>query len=967
MAGKIYNPTYPGLYYFDTFTFTTLGTSGHRGPDSTKRYVNAPWGDGDFSIVDGQQLWTVPATGTYLIEAAGAYGATPGRVVSGEVNLSQDQVISMLVGQLPSPFGTGGGGGTFVTSNGKPLIVASGGDGTGGHAGSFLPSGAGTGGSGAGYYGNGSQTNSILPFLVPNAYVNGGFGNSNAYTYSEGGFGGGQCPYGIGGGGYTGSPGDGVSGATCYADASVTNFTDLGATSNTAGYVTISLIDPVPVNQTWSWDPTKQWTITNAVASGLGTPVWSSSLGLFIVSADFTQIVTSPDGVIWSAVQTNLPTLPLYNDYYGIVESTTGVLLAISSDTGYVYRSLDAVSWTLSLSVDIDATRIFFVNGLFILVASDNTNVYTSPDGLTWTTITPNVIFTSITYGSSKYVMTTPVGDMYSSTNLTTWSSIADSNVSTSIKGWSSVLCDNQTFVALKKRLATQLYFYTQNSVMSPKPQIMINNPIYNITSLTFTTGYWGNNNQAKIGDIVTFSSITNFGYTISPATYGTVTAVNSGSVTLSITSSTISVKFSAQDYISLQFTRTGTDYTIVTSSDGINWYGRTTPSNDWTTLISGGDVFIALNYFGIYLGGNQMYSTDKGATWAITGGTAKGLTSGVYSPTLNYFLFTNRDIFYVSLDGSIIVPAISGGTVGHPIGAVWADTLGLFVVVTSYSIITSSDGTNWILVLNLKPDGFGGEYGNATISWSRDLGLLVAYFCNANTNNSPLIYTSTDGITWSQTVLAQSFTSDGYYCGTPCWSPQLGIFTNGEAISHDGIHWSFGSGPFLTCVAWSPELKLFVGSGIYNSFYSSDGISWSTVGNQIMRSIAWSPTLKLFVGVGEQSQSQTPFLIYTSSTGQSWTQVYSDAASSSYAYGGAVVWSPELSIFVCAYRYYSSGTGIRMFTSSDGVSWIARGSNIIQSESNGVLVWSPDIGIFLFTAYGQPGMFISPSASNTF
>ena len=137
MAVKVYKPEYPGLYYFDTFTFTTLGTSGHRGPDSIKGYANAPWRDGEFSIVDGQQQWTVPATGTYNIVAAGAYGATPGRVVSGDVDLYEGQVLSLLVGQQPTPLTSnvadnvtvGGGGGTFVVSGGTPLMVASGGDG----------------------------------------------------------------------------------------------------------------------------------------------------------------------------------------------------------------------------------------------------------------------------------------------------------------------------------------------------------------------------------------------------------------------------------------------------------------------------------------------------------------------------------------------------------------------------------------------------------------------------------------------------------------------------------------------------------------------------------------------------------------------------------------------------------------------------------------------------------------------
>lgn len=143
----MYKPSYPGSYYFDTFTFTTMGNSGHRGPLPTQKYANAPWDPDQFSIVDGQQQWTVPANGTYQITAAGAYGAKPGRVVTGQVSLAQNQVLSLLVGQQPTPLTAnvvdnvtvGGGGGTFVTSGGKPLMVASGGDG-GAYSTGYLPS-----------------------------------------------------------------------------------------------------------------------------------------------------------------------------------------------------------------------------------------------------------------------------------------------------------------------------------------------------------------------------------------------------------------------------------------------------------------------------------------------------------------------------------------------------------------------------------------------------------------------------------------------------------------------------------------------------------------------------------------------------------------------------------------------------------------------------------------------------------
>lgn len=340
---KTYNPIYPGLYYFDTFTFTTLGTSGRLGPVSTSEYMNPPWNPGQFSIVDGQQYWTVPASGVYRIQAAGAYGATPGRFVSGDVNLYEGQILQILVGQQPTPLTAitadnitvGGGGGTFITTNGIPLIVASGGDGgsfSGAlipSSGSFLPSGDGNGIVGAGYYTDGSQSNPFFQFLTPKALVNGGFGMNYQYGQigvpEEGGFGGGQSPFGLltsilaitgvggtiymvttdvphgypanyaviisgtvsfdgvyfitttgldtfvfeavdvfpdeetgfvygtsygisGGGGYTGSPGDGTSGATCYADSSVMNFTDLGANGDASGYVTITFytIPPLP-------------------------------------------------------------------------------------------------------------------------------------------------------------------------------------------------------------------------------------------------------------------------------------------------------------------------------------------------------------------------------------------------------------------------------------------------------------------------------------------------------------------------------------------------------------------------------------------------------------------------------------------------------------------------------------------------------------------------------------------------
>ena len=352
----VYKPAYPGLYYFDTFTFTTLGTSGKRGPDSTKTYTNAPWREGDFSIVDGQQQWTVPATGTYRIEAAGAYGATPGRVVSGDVDLSEGQVLTMLVGQLPTPLTSnaqdnltvGGGGGTFVVSDGTLLMVASGGDGTGGSAASFNPYGTGNGKNGGGYLSNGLVTSATFKFLKPEAYVDGGFGNSfpTGVVPEEGGFGGGQSPVATsnisGGGGYTGSPGDGVSGATCYGAG---NITDLGAASNTAGYVTVSLMNPVPLEQgmtlnPWVIQPTvlAPATTWSAVAYGNGVYVSVSNNGTY-------PVMYSTNGIEWSTDTSGSQT-----DSWISVTFGDGVFSAVSTSGSTAY-SYNGINWVVKKSV----------------------------------------------------------------------------------------------------------------------------------------------------------------------------------------------------------------------------------------------------------------------------------------------------------------------------------------------------------------------------------------------------------------------------------------------------------------------------------------------------------------------------------------------------------------------------------------------------------------------------------------
>merc|ERR1712178_470010 len=196
-----------------------------------------------FNVVDGIQKWTVPASGTYEITAAGASGGGDGfqgrgAIFKSQFSLSAGEQIDILVGQAGGwkYAGSGGGGSFVVKSDGTVLLVAAGGAGqqrspgsrqladgrfneTSGQMG--FPNGGvggvnGAGGAraenngasgGGGITGDGGKGNWGTG---GKAFVNGGKGGDTSwYPDCVGGFGGthGNSGGGGGGGGYSGGGG----------------------------------------------------------------------------------------------------------------------------------------------------------------------------------------------------------------------------------------------------------------------------------------------------------------------------------------------------------------------------------------------------------------------------------------------------------------------------------------------------------------------------------------------------------------------------------------------------------------------------------------------------------------------------------------------------------------------------------------------------------------------------------------
>jgi hypothetical protein len=270
------------LYAFTTFTFSNAGATGNVGPTYAQvksAYSATSWTQNPSYlnvVTQGYQLWTVPQTGSYTIQVAGAAGGNyasyskgAGNVISSTVTLTVGDQINICVGQKGTnrtAIGGGGGGGSFVIwSNGTPIVIAGGGGGTstgyptngpgidgvsttsgttdGGGQGTGGTGGSGGttasdasisfyghGGSGAGFSGNGGYISGGTPSFhgkgglsFANGLVGGAAGGyGSTYQGGDGGFGGGGGSGGStdsrscsgGGGGYSGGAGGNVTSAT---------------------------------------------------------------------------------------------------------------------------------------------------------------------------------------------------------------------------------------------------------------------------------------------------------------------------------------------------------------------------------------------------------------------------------------------------------------------------------------------------------------------------------------------------------------------------------------------------------------------------------------------------------------------------------------------------------------------------------------------------------------------------------
>lgn len=324
---------------FTSFTFTSCNQTGRTGPTQVacRSAYSTTWDENDlyFSVSGGIQIWTVPYTGSYQINAFGAAGSAgnggtapggAGARVQGNFSLNQGDKIRILVGQMGINNATNisdgasgsGGGGTFVISgtsgtlDSQVLLIAAGGGGSNdpryqqsnspGIGGLHTSSGTGDGeNSGGSYRGttNGTQQNggSFQAGAQGGTYSRGG-------STGNGGFGGGGATDDArtGGGGWLG----GTSSVGAYSKNNGANQLGTSATNSGAGSVTITSLGPSVVTFNSSTSLTNSSSVTfNLVFSQSVTGLANNDFTLSGTGSSTCTVSTSGSGTSYIITLTN--------------------------------------------------------------------------------------------------------------------------------------------------------------------------------------------------------------------------------------------------------------------------------------------------------------------------------------------------------------------------------------------------------------------------------------------------------------------------------------------------------------------------------------------------------------------------------------------------------------------------------------------------------------------------------------
>jgi hypothetical protein len=266
--------------------------------------------------------------------------------------------------------------------------------------------------------------------------------------------------------------------------------------------------------------------------------------------------------------------------------------------------------------------------------------------------------------------------------------------------------------------------------------------------------------------------------------------------------------------------------------------------------------------------------------------------------------------------------------------------------VTTSNSTISLSNFYNKTALLNVylnrgQPAG--------TNNYLYDIVWNGSVFCAGGSSGK--IFTSPDGITWTERTQLTTTAWGTYSVGCMAWNGSKFIIGASDgnytlATSPDGITWTVQSGFNSSTGVYQPKAIVWSGSklviaGDFGTAYSTDGITWTksgstgfTFGNS-PACIGWNGSV-FFIG-GTQGNNAT------SPDGATWT-LRTSFGSNSNIYLVETIGSTFLLVW-----YFTTGAGAInavVSTSTDGINWTSRQTAAAAARGYGSTASWSDVGV---------------------
>ena len=412
----------------------------------------------------------------------------------------------------------------------------------------------------------------------------------------------------------------------------------------------------------------------------------------------------------------------------------------------------------------------------------------------------------------------------------------------------------------------------------------------------------------------------------------------------------------------------TGTGNRVMTSPDGVTWTVRTCPDKDWVSIEWSPQLGMFAAVANADGGGAVMTSFD-GINWTLRTVPNVRWTNICWSPELGRFVsisFQYSPQAMRSSDGITWENTdVTGLSEVNWVGVTWASTLGLFVSVSNTGdVATSPNGWTWTSQ-NVN------AYAWDDITYSPELGKLVATGRGLVSNGTGArVMTSTNGTSWTL-VSATSASGFQKIWRRVRWAPEIGVFVaiaqsgiDRVMTSPDGENWTVRSTPVNTTwtgLCWSADLGIFCSvayTGTGNRVMTSAsalstrivgatsfvGSSVTIDGNDLLTARDVRVTYPSEAPHGYTGKKPALFRATTLSGVEAvstWRAQVSAIETNGWV---SVVWAADLGTFVSV--GHGPGTGNRVMTSPDGITWTARASAADNSWHS--VCWAPEIPLFV-------------------